>query len=171
MAVSVVPYSECWPSQFESEATLLRECLSSWCVGEIEHIGSTSVRGLASKPIVDMLAGVKDLEQARQAIPVLAGLGYEHADHRPHEALWFYKQLGEDYAQRSHQLHLTQVGSALWRERLTFRDALRCDAGLRDEYQALKQTLAVTTSELMDYNQGKRDFISRVLRDNGVALD
>jgi GrpB-like predicted nucleotidyltransferase (UPF0157 family) len=155
---------------FEQEAHALREHLQPWLTGGVQHIGSTAVPGLAAKPILDMMAGVHDLGAAREAIPVLAGLGYCHGEHRPHEALWFYKQPGTDYDERTHQLHLTQVGSALWRERLAFRDALRADSGLRAEYEALKQSLASDADGLVNYTQGKRDFVGRVLKAHGIEL-
>jgi GrpB-like predicted nucleotidyltransferase (UPF0157 family) len=135
----------------------------------IEHIGSTAVPNLSAKPILDMLAGITDLDAAREAIPVLAELGYRHADHRPHEALWFYKQPGEKYEDRTHQLHLTQPDSTLWRERLAFRDALREAPRLRDEYESLKQVLSSAT-DLAAYTRGKRDFVSAVLLARGVQL-
>jgi GrpB-like predicted nucleotidyltransferase (UPF0157 family) len=170
MAVKVLPYSKEWPLLFEREAIVLREHLDPWLDGGVHHIGSTAIPGLAAKPILDMMAGVRDLEDARRAIPVLADVGYQHADHRPHEAVWFYKQDGEDYATRTHQLHLTRVGSRLWQERLAFRDALRADAASRTEYEDLKKALANNADGLNDYTQGKRQFVARVLLAAGIDL-
>ena len=115
-----------------------------------------------------MLAPVEDLDGARAALPVLADLGYRHADHRPHEALWFYKQQGEDHDTRTHQLHLTRPDSALWREWLTFQEALRDDHALLSEYQDLKQALASDNRDLTDYTGGKHDFVGRLLLSRGV---
>ncbi len=165
-----MPYSDDWPAAFEREAVLLREALGPWLVGGVHHIGSTAVPGLAAKPILDMLAGVRDLDAAREAVPALGDLGYTHAEHRPHEAVWFYKQAGADYRLRTHQLHLTTVNSDLWRERLAFRDALRADSRLRDEYQALKESLARDTSDVAEYTKGKREFVARVLGEAGIHL-
>ena len=92
----------------------------------------------AAKPILDMLAPVADLNVARVAVPVFAELGYRHADHRPEEALWFYKKPAGDYESRTHQLHLTRSDSRLWRERLGFRVALHEDVGLRDAVRRLE---------------------------------
>jgi GrpB-like predicted nucleotidyltransferase (UPF0157 family) len=117
-----------------------------------------------------MMAGVADLDLARNAIPVLADLGYEHSDHRPHEALWFYKQPGADYSARTHQLHLTRPDSDLWRERLAFRDALRGDPLLRAEYEALKRALASNSDEVNDYAGSKRPFVAAVLGPRGIHL-
>lgn len=167
--MNVCSYSRSWPVLFEQEAAVLRSRLHPWLVGGVEHIGSTAVPGLAAKPILDMLAAIRDLDEARAAIPVLREMGYRHADHRPHEALWFYKQPGEDYEERTHQLHLTQVGSALWRERLAFRNALRREAALLREYESLKQGLSGRVA-LAEYTRGKRDFIARVLQAEGITL-
>jgi GrpB-like predicted nucleotidyltransferase (UPF0157 family) len=170
VSVTVLPYSSTWPVLFAREANRLRVALAPWLVADVEHIGSTAVPGLAAKPILDMLAPVADLGAASSAIPVLKELGYRHADHRPDEALWFYKQDGEDYSTRTHQLHLTCPGSALWRERITFRDALREQPALVSQYQALKQALASGKGELTAYTSGKRDFVVSVLRSKGLEL-
>lgn len=167
MNVRVNAYSSAWPGSFRQEAKLLTARLTPWLSHGIEHIGSTAVPGLAAKPILDMLAGITDLDAARAAIPVLAELGYRHADHRPDEALWFYKQPGEEYEGRTHQLHLTQPDSSLWRERLAFRDSLRESTALRNDYESLKQVLSSAT-DLAAYTRGKRDFVSAVLMDKGI---
>jgi GrpB-like predicted nucleotidyltransferase (UPF0157 family) len=170
VSITLLPYSQAWPALFEEEATRLRDALRPWLVDGIHHIGSTAVPGLAAKPILDMVAGVADLGLARHAIPVLAALGYEHSDHRPNEALWFYKQPGADYRTRTHQLHLTRPGSDLWRERLAFRDALRSDPQLRADYEALKRALAAASDAVSDYAGGKRPFVEAVLERQGIRL-
>lgn len=130
MEVPVTAYSEHWPALFAAERDRLVSALQPWLRAGVEHVGSTAVPGLTAKPIIDMVAGVRDLEQARQAVDVLGRFDYSHADHRPHEALWFFKPAHSRYAQRRYHLHLTEVGSDLWRERLGFRDALRAEAAL-----------------------------------------
>jgi hypothetical protein len=99
------------------------------------------VPGLAAKPILDMMAGVTDLTAALPAIAVLEGHGWVHAPHRP-EAYWFYRPSTPVGHEHTHHPHLTEPGSALWRERLAFRDALRAHPALREEYQTLKLRLA-----------------------------
>lgn len=166
----VEPYSQSWPGIFSEEAARLQTVLAPWLVGDLEHIGSTAIPNLAAKPIVDMLAPVAQLDAARRAVPVLADAGYQHADHRPYEALWFYRQSGQDYATRTHQLHLTRKDSALWRERLAFRDALRREPPLAAEYESLKRALAAGDGDLRYYTAGKREFVERVLEGAGVTL-
>lgn len=170
MTILVVPYNPEWPARFAEEAALLERELSPWLATGVQHIGSTSIPGLAAKPILDMMVGVASLDAAAGAIPVLAGLGYTHAPHRE-EALWFCKPAeSAEFLGRTHNLHLTEVGSPLWRERLAFRDALRADPALRDEYAALKLRLATEHEDGRAYTADKRSFVAGVLAAAGIAL-
>ena len=74
--LSVVPYDPTWPERFATERALLERILEPWLEGGIHHIGSTAVPGLAAKPIVDMMAGVRDLEAARAAYAPLLEASY-----------------------------------------------------------------------------------------------
>jgi GrpB-like predicted nucleotidyltransferase (UPF0157 family) len=171
VGIPVVTYDPGWAEWFEAERAELARALSPWLSGGIHHIGSTAVPGLAAKPILDIMAGVRDLTEAAQAVPVLSGLAYAHADHRP-DALWFYKPASagpRDVAHACH-LHLTEPGSSLWRERLAFRDALRADPQLARQYQDLKRQLGRSAGDLSQYTAGKRDFVAAVLARSGVEL-
>ena len=165
-------YDPEWPAMFAAEQAVLEDLLGPWLAGPVEHIGSTSVPGLAAKPIIDMLAGVTRLDEARDAIGSLAQLGYVHAEHRP-RALWFYKLTGDEPRVHSHHLHLTEPGSDLWRERLAFRDTLRCDPALRAEYQQLKYDLArCSPGDVEPYSAvAKRPFVAAVLARSGISLN
>ena len=57
--VIVVPYDEAWPSLFEAERTRIEAATGPW-VEEIEHVGSTAVHGLAAKPVIDIMVGVRN---------------------------------------------------------------------------------------------------------------
>jgi GrpB-like predicted nucleotidyltransferase (UPF0157 family) len=90
MAIDIERYDPSWPEQFRVEASNLAELLRPWLATPVEHIGSTSVPGLAAKPILDMMAGVHDLHSASDAVRVLTSHGYIHGQHRP-ATLWFHK--------------------------------------------------------------------------------
>ena len=57
----VVPYDSEWPRRFDEERALLQPVLAPWLEGGIHHIGSTAIPGIAAKPEIDMMAGVRDL--------------------------------------------------------------------------------------------------------------
>jgi GrpB-like predicted nucleotidyltransferase (UPF0157 family) len=124
--------------------------------------------GLAAKPIIDMIAGVRDLETARAAFEPLRALGYRYHEHRPEAHAFSKPESTADWWEQTHHLHLTEPGSDLFRERLAFRDALRIEPELAAEYQEWKFRNAVTTAHA--YTGGKRAFVARVLAENGIKL-
>jgi GrpB-like predicted nucleotidyltransferase (UPF0157 family) len=166
--IFIVAYDPEWPRRFEAERALLERVLAKWLEGGIHHVGATSIPGLASKPIIDMMAGVRDLDVARAAFRALGEHSYVYAPHRPGIAHHFAKP-SPRLSEMTHGLHLTEPGSDLWRERLAFRDALRADPGLVAEYQALKMRLAeMHRNDIEAYTVGKRAFVTRVLASAGL---
>ena len=159
--VRLVPYDSRWPALFEAERVLLESVLEPWLVGPIEHIGSTAVVGLIAKPVIDIMAGIGDLEAAIPALDAAATLGYMYFPYRSTEMHWFCKP---SPAERTHHLHLVPVDSQLWRERLTFRDSLRDSAETALRYAELKRDLATRYEfDREAYTDGKSDFVAAVL--------
>jgi GrpB-like predicted nucleotidyltransferase (UPF0157 family) len=168
--IQVVPYDPEWPDAFEAERVLLERVLAPWLEGGIHHIGSTAIPGISAKPIIDMMAGVRDLGEARAAAGPLEKHGYVDAPHRPAIAHHFAKP-ARDLPECRFGLHLTEPGSDLWRERLAFRDALRADAALAGDYEALKLRLAREHgSDAEAYTAGKRAFVGAVLAAAGIGF-
>jgi GrpB-like predicted nucleotidyltransferase (UPF0157 family) len=166
--VRVVPYDDEWPRRFEAERAVLEDVLEPWLEGGVHHVGSTAVPGLAAKPIIDMIAGVRELEEARAAFEPLARVSYRYHPHRPGIAHHFAKP---SQAAATHGLHLTEPGSDLWNERLAFRDALREDRQVAAEYQELKLSLARShPTDVAAYTAAKRSFVARVLARSGLQL-
>ena len=115
-----------------------------------------------------MMAGVRDLDEARAAFDPFRAQSYVHAPHRPNVAHHFAKPSPRF---STHGLHFTEPGSDLWRERLAFRDALRADSALVAEYEALKLRLAEEHGDdIAAYTAGKRTFVARVLAITRVEL-
>jgi GrpB-like predicted nucleotidyltransferase (UPF0157 family) len=166
--VAVVPYDPAWPRRFELERALLQQALAPWLEGGIHHIGSTAIPGLASKPIIDIMAGVHDLDEARASFQRLRVLSYVHTPHRPGIAHHFSKP-SDRLDEVTHGLHLTEPGSDLWRERLAFRDALRSDPDLARKYEQLKLRLAQEhRNDVAAYTDDKRDFVGQILTAAGL---
>jgi GrpB-like predicted nucleotidyltransferase (UPF0157 family) len=107
------------------------------------------------------MAPVASLEASAAAIASAGRIGYLFYPYKPEVMHWFCKP---SPAHRTHHLHLVPMDSRLWRERLVFRDALRGQAELRAEYQALKLRLAAQhRSDREAYTEGKSAFVSRVV--------
>lgn len=159
--VYVVPYDASWPARFAEERTALARVLSLWLAGPIEHIGSTAVPGLAAKPVIDIMAAVASLDASRPALAALAALRYVYFPYRAEIMHWLCKPSDEV---RTHHLHLVPFGSALWHERLRFRDRLRSDGRVAAEYAALKLALAARYEfDREAYTDAKEPFVRRVL--------
>jgi GrpB-like predicted nucleotidyltransferase (UPF0157 family) len=148
---------------------LLASAIGDWAVGGIHHVGGTSVPGLDSKPVIDILVGVSNLEDARACFARLAGLGYLYAPYRTGEMHWFCKP---DPSRRTHHLHLVPSASARFRDELSFRDYLRDHHDVAHEYGALKRRLAEKFEQDREaYTDAKTDFILATLRQTADQSD
>jgi len=167
--VAVVPYDPIWPRLFEEEKRHLLHCLPSELVRRIEHFGSTAIPGLPSKPIVDILVEVTDLDETRQRVaPILEGQGYDYfwrpswGDDVPPYYAWFIKR-GRD-GNRTHHIHMVESHFEHW-DRLFFRDYLLEYPDIAQEYATLKLSLSQTYhNDRVAYTKAKTDFIVRVTK-------
>lgn len=160
--ISIIEYNPNWPVQFLIERDILQTVLSKWLVGDIEHIGSTAVPGLAAKPVIDIMAPVASLEGSWGAIKAAESVGYCFYPYKPDEMYWFCKPSPE---LRTHHLHIVPLGSQTWVERLAFRDALRQNPELAQEYDALKRRLAQDfANDREAYTDAKAPFIRNAIR-------
>jgi GrpB-like predicted nucleotidyltransferase (UPF0157 family) len=158
--IEIVPYDPLWPLRFEEEAGVLRAALAPWLTGPIEHIGSTAVPGLAAKPVIDLMAGVRTLDESRPAIAALIALGYCYAPYQAELEHWFCKP---SPAVRTHHLHLMPVDSTPWRRAVAFRDYLRAHPAVAADYEVLKRRLAREHAVDRDaYTRAKAPFVDRV---------
>lgn len=159
--IRIVDYDPAWPVLFEQERRLLEPVLSPWLAGSIEHIGSTAVPGLAAKPVIDIMAAVRDLPTSFDARDALVPLQYMYFPYRPDVMHWFCKPSPQH---RTHHLHLIPAGSALWKERLIFRDHLRRTPSAAKEYAELKRELAARHgSDRETYTEAKTDFVQAIV--------
>jgi GrpB-like predicted nucleotidyltransferase (UPF0157 family) len=161
--ISITEYDPGWPALFRSEADFLRAKIPASLLGRIEHFGSTAVRGLAAKPIVDMLIEVASLDDTKAVIvPILEASGYDYfwrEDVSPPYA-WFIKRNSE--GERTHHLHMVERDSELW-DRLFFRDYLQDFPEEAERYVVLKRELAANyPNDRIAYTEGKAEYIRSV---------
>jgi GrpB-like predicted nucleotidyltransferase (UPF0157 family) len=148
-----------WTDLFEGEAKRL-DCAIRAINGALEHCGSTSIPGIAAKPILDMLLGVPppiDIEGIKNA---LLPLDYEHAT-------WAGVPGHEVFGRgnpRTHLIHVVPLNGEAWDRMLRFRDRLRVETALATEYAQLKRALAAQHPDnRATYTDGKSEFVNRVL--------
>ncbi len=166
--VIVVEYDPGWPERFESLAAPIRQALLNLDF-EIEHVGSTSVPGLAAKPIIDMTIVLQRPEEMPILIEKLADLGYQHRGDlgiSGREAFRASEHLP------SHHLYACVQGNLALQNHLTLRNHLRQNPQAVQEYAALKKTLAERFSDDIDgYVDGKTAFILGVLKQADFETD
>lgn len=164
MGASVVlsEYDPRWPRLFEQERAAILKALGPRVVG-IEHIGSTAVPGLGAKPILDIMVAVRDLKRDFPAIlKPLHRIGYEYVPRPDFFESRFCCQ--GQWGPSTRHLHVTELGSAFWNEKLLFRDYLRHHPESAAEYYRLKRALAARYAENRSaYTDAKASFIYSVL--------
>uniref|UniRef100_A0ABS3MSZ6 GrpB family protein n=1 Tax=Bradyrhizobium quebecense TaxID=2748629 RepID=A0ABS3MSZ6_9BRAD len=159
-SIVVSDYDPNWPALFAQERKRIEQALGAFALA-IEHVGSTAVPGLPSKPIIDLLVGVRSLEEARQrCINPLEALGYvympEYASWIPGE-LFFRKGPPGPW---THHLHMMEQSHPNWDARLVFRDYLRAHGEAARAYADIKRALAASSKDDIEaYRTGKDGFV------------
>jgi len=167
-SIELIDYDPTWQICFVEQQTRLAVLLAPWLAGNIEHIGSTSVPGLISKPIVDILAPVHSLTTSRAAIPILQRDGWLFWPDDPNQdyRLWFLRPRP---TARTHHLQVIQHDHPSLQALIVFRDVLRRDMNARAAYPALKSDLASKhPSDRNAYTNAKAQFVQAILRAEGV---
>lgn len=137
----------------------------------IDHVGSTAVPGLDSKPVIDLLVTLADWNDEHAVAAGLETLGYrEESTNSAPPNRFFYRQSPGGSVEAVH-LHLTPRGSTYGRDMIVFRDSLIGDAELAQRYVALKRQLAADNPDDLDaYTAGKSNFVAQVLREAAGAF-
>lgn len=163
--VIIVEYDLGWQTLFAAEAGRIKEALDKNILVAIEHIGSTAVPGLAAKPIIDLMVGVRSLVDAQSAISPLEALGYVYWQENPHpDRMFFVKGMPPYGKQRTHHVHIVEVNGEFW-QRLLFRDYLRTHEDEAQRYEALKRELAARFhNDRERYTDGKSEYIQAVMQ-------
>lgn len=162
MPIEIVAYNANWPSQFEDEKRRILAAIGR-SVAAVEHVGSTAVPGLAAKPIIDILVGLRSLADAANCIGPLRGLGYEYVpewEAELPERRYFRRVQPRP---RTHHIHMVETTSEFWRRQLLFRDYLRAHHQDARAYETLKRDLATKFEIGRDYAAAKSAFIKTIL--------
>ena len=135
--IIVTPYDPAWPARFRVESQLIHIALADLAPA-IEHIGSTSVPGLAAKPVIDMLVGVRSLTEFERHYERLCIYGYEYIPEyeRVLPDRRFFKRVVRGV--RTHHVHVVELNGLYWKRYLKFRDSLRADSWLAARYAELE---------------------------------
>lgn len=137
--IEVVDYRPEWEKMFQEEEKKIRKILGKNCIA-VYHIGSTSVKGLPAKPIIDIMPVVKDISLVDAHDPEFQALGYDCRGEFGIPGRRFYAKGGD---KRTHHVHIFEKSSeADIKRHLAVRDYLRSHPDTAREYAELKKNLA-----------------------------
>ena len=169
----ITPYDDTWPAQARRLMRRIGAVLGDRIV-DVEHIGSTSVPGLAAKDVIDLQIGVHSLSDAdapdfvdaleAQGFPRVEGIDGDHPKPvDPDPAHWRKRLHGSADPGRVAHVHVREVGSAGYRFALLFREWLRSNEAERTAYEQEKRRLAARTSTTGEYAEAKEPWFDAAL--------
>lgn len=164
-AIVVADYDPAWPGRFRREEARIRAALGEAALS-VEHIGSTSVPGLAAKPIVDVLLVVEDSADEASYLPALEGAGYVLRVREPD----FDEHRMFRTPEKDVHVHVFSQGSREIERYLLLRDRLRGDEEDRELYARTKRELAGRDWPSMDhYAEAKTEVVEGIIARSGAV--
>jgi GrpB-like predicted nucleotidyltransferase (UPF0157 family) len=162
--LEIAPYDPNWPIAFAAERDRIAAALGTLAL-RVDHNGSTSVPGLAAKPIIDIQVSVRSLQPIEAYARGLAQLGYVHVPHPDDSFCPFFHRPA--VWPHTHHVHVVERGGAEERKTLAFRDYLREHPSVARQYEELKRGLApqhaaADFSSRQAYADAKTAFVSGV---------
>ncbi|MBD0378958.1 GrpB family protein [Paenibacillus sedimenti] len=154
-----------WLEKGRQERERLLELLLPLGILEVEHIGSTSIPGLPAKPIIDIMASTEAFHNLNEIIDVLSQFDWHYVPPELDGREWrrFFVKVRDD--KRAAHLHLMLKNEERWGQQLQFRDILRKDYDLVNEYSEIKVRLAQQfKNDREAYTEAKTHFIQNVWR-------
>ena len=165
--VVVLPYDPRWALDFQIIRDLIREALGPLALG-IEHVGSTSVRGLSAKPIIDLDVIIRDNTLLNDVIAALRKIGYEYEGDLGIAGREAFKYTGQGNLP-AHHLYVCPKDSAELKRHLAFRNHLRTHPEAVREYSRIKEEgAALYPYDIEKYIEHKTPFIEAIYREIGI---
>ena len=154
--IVIVDHDPRWAERYEHERGRIVAALGERVMA-LEHIGSTSVPGLAAKPIIDIDLSVADVEDEDAYVPDLVAAGYVLRVREPEHRMLRTPE-------KDVNLHVCTVGSDWERRHLVFRDWLRTHPDDRDRYESVKRELSLRDwDDTNDYADAKSEVVADIM--------
>lgn len=159
--VVLVDHDPAWAEIYRTEAEYLKNLLGDEVL-HIDHVGSTSVPGIKSKPVIDILIQIPTKFISEEGEKKFLNNNFKKTVFERRSEPMYSKTLKDNIA--THNVHVTQEGSILAKALLNFRDALRADVTLAKKYEKLKLDLAASfADDRKSYYDAKIEFFESVV--------
>lgn len=162
--VALFPHQAAWEENAKDTIALLWTVLDGIAL-DIQHVGSTAIRHIHAKPIIDLAVGVRSLDDIFPMISRLEEIGviYRNAD-QPGQQLFVMGDFENEI--RTHHVHVVEVSNPAWQNYILFRDYLNDHPEKAALYNDLKQNLfAQHANNRGAYTAGKQALISQLLKE------
>ncbi|GEL03904.1 GrpB family protein [Rummeliibacillus stabekisii] len=164
--IKLVDYSLEWNEEFQQTRKAIEE-QTGLAAERIEHIGSTAIKDMPAKPIIDILVGVDNLKKVDESLlRDFSKVGFLRLKvERPEEKV-LAKFTDDTYQEKTHFIHLVDYQKDLWNNLLFFRDYLNANEEVKHRYMKLKQEYINNTAtglNINDYTKYKEDFVKNIL--------
>lgn len=165
--VRIVNYTDEWSAEFEKVRKGLIDNVGL-AEEQVEHIGSTAIKDMPAKPIIDILVGIEDLNQADKELMKSFGKeGFLRLKVKRPGEIVLAKFKDDSYQVKTHFIHLVEYQKQLWNDLIFFRDYLKRNEEARKQYLNLKEEFLKNNSEgILAYTDFKETFIKRIIDKN-----
>jgi GrpB-like predicted nucleotidyltransferase (UPF0157 family) len=165
--VVVLPYDERWAVEFEKIKAEIESVLGD-CINSIEHVGSTSVKGLSAKPIIDIDVVIPNYDCFKAVNESLAKIGYQHEGDLGIKEREAYKYEDKEHLMK-HHLYVCPRNSEELHRHIVFRDYLRKHEEAVYEYSKVKEEAAqLYPTDIDGYMEHKKPCIEAVYMKCGL---
>lgn len=156
--VKLIFYKPIWKKLYKKEEKSLLNAFGEDIL-DIQHVGSTSIPGVKSKPIIDIAVGIKSLKIGKKFIVPLKKLGYGYKGDAGVKGRLFFAKGNK--GNRTHYLHVEKLNCKNWKNHIIFRDYLKKHKKAVKEYNKLKERLAKEFKDDRDQYTAKKEFFIR----------
>lgn len=160
--VELLPHQAEWETEAARTIEKLKSVLGGTAV-DIQHVGSTAIRTIDAKPIIDIAVAVNKIDDVLPFVDVLQAEGIVFRKQDVEGQLLFVMGDFENEI-RTHHIHVVEASGKAWRDYIFFRDRLNACPDLAAEYNALKHDLArYFPNDRESYTRGKAEFIANII--------
>lgn len=161
--IKLVDYTPEWINEF---IRVKKEIMQNVNIEEnrIEHIGSTAIKGMSAKPILDILIGVDDIQNLDETIiKGLKNIGFLRLRVERPEEIVLAKFTDKTYEEKTHYIHLVEFQKELWDNLIFFRDYLNSNEPARKKYLDIKlEYLKKSSTGINEYTDYKEEFVKNI---------
>lgn len=159
--VKLEKYNSDWEKEFLKEKEILSKIFGDLAI-EIEHIGSTAIKGLSAKPIIDIAVGINKLEDFEKVKNELKKDPYSIKEYSDDGEILIRKGTEDN---RTHFIHVMEINSKRYKDTIIFRNYLRKHEEAMKEYESLKKELARKYADNRKmYTSSKNEYIKKIIK-------